>query len=370
LNDKKKVIVAPLHWGLGHATRCIPIIQELLQQGAEVIIASDGGALKLLQCEFPQLETLELPPYNIRYPFQNMILGMMTQLPKIIRGAFLEHLFLKRYLKKNKVHIIISDNRFGFFNKSVKTVFITHQIRIIMPFKWLENVIYHWNTRFIKHFEECWIPDFEEKPNLSGKLSHLVTNTGLIPTKTYYIAPLSRMRFLERPKRYQATFILSGPEPQRTIFENIILRQLKALKQKFCLIRGVVSSEKGNWNTSDNIEIHNYLTSNDLNEKIAASQFVICRSGYSSIMDLWAAGARAVLIPTPGQTEQIYLADYLCEQNLFYKQRQTSFNLAEAISSMNKTHLQATPQATEGCLPYTNSFLKQNIHRLLTVCDK
>jgi UDP-N-acetylglucosamine:LPS N-acetylglucosamine transferase len=176
------------------------------------------------------------------------------------------------------------------------------------------------------------------------------------------------MRRLECPKQYQATFILSGPEPQRTLFENIILKQLKNLKQNFCLIRGVVSEENANLNTNDNIEVHNYLTSNDLNQKIAASHFVICRSGYSSIMDLWAAGAQAVLIPTPGQTEQIYLADYLCEQNLFYKQTQTSLNLAEAISSMNDVHLQATSQATEGCLPYSTSCLKQNIHRLLTVC--
>jgi uncharacterized protein (TIGR00661 family) len=369
LNDKKKVIVAPLHWGLGHATRCIPIIQALLQQGAEVIIASDGGALKLLQREFPDLETIELPEYNIRYPFQNMILGMMTQLPKIVRGAFLEYLFLSNYLKNNKIDIIISDNRFGFFNKKVKTVFITHQIRIIMPFKWFENVIHHLNTRLIQNFEACWIPDFEEKPNLSGKLSHNVTNTGSIHLKTSYIAPLSRMRLLERPKQYQATFILSGPEPQRTIFENIILIQLKNIKQKFCLIRGIVSEEKADLNTNSAIEIHNYLTSNDLNEKIAASHFVICRSGYSSIMDLWAAGAQAVLIPTPGQTEQIYLADYLCEQNLFYKQRQTSFNLAEAISIMNKKKLEATSPATEGCLPSMHPFLKQNIHRLLTSCD-
>jgi uncharacterized protein (TIGR00661 family) len=370
LNDKKKVIVAPLHWGLGHATRCIPIIQELLRQGAEVILASDGGALKLLQRELPELETIELPEYNIRYPFQNMILGMMTQLPKIVRGAFLEYLFLSKYLKNNKIDIIISDNRFGFFNKKVKTVFITHQIRIIMPFKWLENVIYRLNTRFIRNFGACWIPDFEEKPNLSGKLSHDITNIGSTDIKTYYIAPLSRMRLLERPKQYQATFILSGPEPQRTIFENIILMQLKNIKQQFCLIRGVVSEEKVDLNTNDFIEIHNYLTSNDLNEKIAASHFVICRSGYSSIMDLWAAGAQAVLIPTPGQTEQIYLADYLCEQNLFYKQRQTSFNLAEAISIMNKKNLEATSPATEGCLPYTHPFLKQNIHGLLTSCDE
>jgi uncharacterized protein (TIGR00661 family) len=370
LNDKKKIIIAPLHWGLGHATRCIPIIHEFLRQGADVIIASDGGALKLLQREFPNLETLELPEYKIRYPFQNMILGMMTQLPKIIRGAFLEHLFLKKYLKNNNVNIIISDNRFGFFNKKVKTVFITHQIRIIMPFKWLENVIYRLNTKFISHFDACWIPDFEEKPNLSGKLSHNVTNIGSTPIKTYYIAPLSRMRLLERPKQYQVTFILSGPEPQRTIFENIILIQLKNLKQNFCLIRGVVSEEKANLNTSEHIEIHNYLTSNDLNEKIAASHFVICRSGYSSIMDLWAAGARAVLVPTPGQTEQIYLADYLCEQNLFYKQRQTSFNVAAAISTMDSKYSQATSQATEGCLPYSTTILKQNIHRLLTDCDK
>jgi uncharacterized protein (TIGR00661 family) len=367
LNDKKKVIVAPLHWGLGHATRCIPIIHGLLQEDAEVIIASDGGALALLRREFPHLEMLELPEYNIRYPFQNMILGMMTQLPKIIRGAVMEHLFLKKYLKNNKVDIIISDNRFGFYHKSVKSVFITHQIRIIMPFKWLENIIYQLNNRFINRFEACWIPDFEKKPNLSGKLSHGIDhhpNNIKTFAKMSYIAPLSRMRFLERPKQYQAIFILSGPEPQRTIFEQIIVSQLKNFKEKFCLVRGIVSEIKADLNTNENVEIHNYLTSNDLNEKIAASHFVVCRSGYSSIMDLWAAGAKAVLVPTPGQTEQIYLADYLQEQNLFCNQRQTSFKLAAAIGVMNQ-HSTTTLHATQGCLPYSTSILKQTIQRLL-----
>ena len=64
----KRILVAPLNWGLGHATRCIPIIRALKAHNFEPVIASDGAALQLLKKEFPDLEHVELPSYNITYP--------------------------------------------------------------------------------------------------------------------------------------------------------------------------------------------------------------------------------------------------------------------------------------------------------------
>jgi hypothetical protein len=357
-------MIAPLHWGLGHATRCIPIINELIKQDVEICIASDGDALALLKREFPTLQTVELPAYNIRYPYENMLLSIGLQLPKIIRGAVAEHRFLKKYLETNDLDILISDNRFGLFNKKIKTVFITHQLNIQIPYKWLENLVYHVNQYYIQKFDECWVPDFETTPNLSGILSHFNT----LPSKTYYIAPLSRMQYFERPIQYQITFVLSGPEPQRTIFENIIcnaLRQEKYYsdKVKFCLIRGVVSARSELLNLPPNVVVYPYLTSNDLNIKIIESQLIVCRSGYSSIMDLWATRSKAVLVPTPGQTEQIYLANYLGASNTrrFYKQIQADFNLDEAIAIANN----ANEQVYQGCQPVSTQLLAQRIQHLI-----
>lgn len=339
MNRPKKILVAPLNWGLGHATRCIPIIEELRKQGGEVILASDGVAYQLLKREFPDLQIHELPAYNIRYPFRSMVLSMAIQMPKILRGAIGEHFWLKNFLKNTAVDIVISDNRFGFFSKKIHSIFMTHQVNILIPFRLFQPFVNALNHFFIKKFDTCWIPDFENKPNLGGVLSHGNFYKNLT---IKYLGILSRFKKAtdkDIEKKYHATIVLSGPEPQRSIFEQKILQQFIDLKNTgahFLLVRGTQLPCDVNQKPIPNLEIHDLLTSELLNQKIIDSEVVICRSGYSSIMDLVAIQKAAILIPTPGQTEQEYLAAELMRQNEFFSISQDDFDLEKALNGYQK----------------------------------
>jgi hypothetical protein len=360
LTEKKTVIVASLNWGLGHATRCIPIIEALQAEGATVILASDGGALDLLRREFPHLRALELPAYNIRYPFRSMVLSIAVQGHKILRGAVLEYFWLKNFIKKEKIDAVISDNRFGFFNRRVTSIFMTHQVQILMPIRFLQPFVNAVNHFFIRRFDALWIPDNVGDKNLAGNLAHGTFVENLSKKLTInYLGTLSRMKYFSTEIKYRAIIVLSGPEPQRTILEQKIIKQLKNIisekkgtpqyktafdipkseKSSFCLVRGISTTnliEKKDLN-NDFIEIHDVLTTTDLNQKIMESDAVICRSGYSSLMDLVALQKRALLIPTPGQTEQEYLGHELARQNRFLCQQQDSLNLGKALSELPQT---------------------------------
>jgi Glycosyltransferase family 28 C-terminal domain len=349
LTEKKTVIVAPLNWGLGHATRCIPIIEALEAAGATVILASDGGALDLLKREFPHLRALELPAYNIRYPFRSMLLSIAVQGHKILRGGILEYFWLKNFLKSEKVDAVISDNRFGFFNRSVKSVFMTHQVQILMPFRFLQPLVNWVNHFFIRRFDTLWIPDVEGDNNLAGELAHGAFMGNLskkLPIQ--YLGTLSRMKYFSTEKKYCAIIVLSGPEPQRTFLEKKILSQLETLilsnkrppqyPSIFCFVRGVSNQAIPiKIKEQAHIELHDVLTTGDLNQKIMESEAVICRSGYSSLMDLVALQKRAILIPTEGQTEQEYLANVLACENRFICQEQNALNLEYALSKLPQT---------------------------------
>jgi Glycosyltransferase family 28 C-terminal domain len=347
---KKTVIVAPLNWGLGHATRCIPIIKALEAAGATVILASDGGALDLLRREFPHLRALELPAYDIRYPFQSMVLSMLVQGHKILRGAILEYFFLKKLLKSEPIDAVISDNRFGFFNRRVHTIFMTHQVQILIPIRFLQPLVNAVNHFFIRRFDALWIPDAAGENNLAGDLAHGFFVKKLSKNlKINYLGTLSRMRFFINELKYTAIIVLSGPEPQRSFLEEKILNQLEKIifdekeapqyKMRFCLVRGVLDDKtekiKAQWGAI--ITIHDVLTAVDLNQKIMESNYVICRSGYSSLMDLVALRKKALLIPTVGQTEQVYLAETLARQNRFLHQSQDALDLKTGLLDLPKT---------------------------------
>ncbi len=350
LTKKKTVIVAPLNWGLGHATRCIPIIQALEAEGATVILASDGGALDLLRREFPHLRALELPAYNIRYPFRSMMLSIALQGHKILRGCILEYFWLKKLLKKEKIDAVISDNRFGFFNHAVHSVFMTHQVQILIPIRFLQPLVNAVNHFFIRRFDALWIPDNQGNKNLASDLAHGFYVEKLAKKiKTHYLGILSRMKYFSTDIKYRAIIVLSGPEPQRTYLEEKIWEHLEKiiLENKetpqylntFCLVRGVANTSFGESQRREHaqIEIYDVLTTTDLNQKIMESAAVICRSGYSSLMDLVTLQKRAILIPTPGQTEQAYLAETLGNQNRFICQQQNALNLENAFSELPQT---------------------------------
>jgi uncharacterized protein (TIGR00661 family) len=329
-NAKTKVIVAPLDWGLGHATRCIPIIRQLLKADYEVIIAVERAQMDLLKNEFPSLRFVNLPGYRLKYGKKsvNTTLKIFLQIPKILIQINREKRWLNIFLKKESIDAVISDNRYGFHSKKIISIFITHQLCIKTVFgKMIEKKLQQINYKCINKFSFCWVPDFEKNNSLAGELSHpkIFPN---IPIG--YIGPLSRFEKKENPINYKLLILLSGPEPQRTILENIFLNELKSSHDKTILVRGL-PGEKKSMGVPSNVEVYNHLSASELNKKICQSELVICRSGYSTVMDLARLGKKSIMIPTLGQTEQEYLADYLFEKKIAVKINQKEFSLRKAI---------------------------------------
>ncbi len=312
-----------MHWGLGHATRCIPIIRALLEHNFNVLLASDGAALLLLQKEFPNLEAVELPSYNITYPKndRNFKWKMLLKLPKIQKTISEEKQIIKQLIAEKKIDGIISDNRFGVRNYEIPSVFITHQMNVLSGRTSYFSSKIHQNI--IKKFDECWVPDADNvATNLSGKLGHLKNE----PFPTKYIGILSRMEKREVPKTIDILVLLSGPEPQRTLFEETLKESLKHSEKKVLMVCGIVEKHQ-KWQDYETIKMVNFMTSTALEDTINKSEVVICRSGYTTIMDLALLEKKVFFIPTPGQYEQEYLAIRLKELEIAPSCKQEDFEL-------------------------------------------
>jgi len=232
--SRLKILVAALDWGLGHAARCIPVVLELQAQGAAVWLAGSGQSLTLLRNEFPDLPFLELPAYDIRYHRKNMIRSIGSQAFKILRTIIAEHFVLRKFVRRQGIDAVVSDCRFGCFTRRATCVFITHQLHIRTPNAWLSKVVNVFNRWFIRRYDALWIPDLPTGGGLAGALSHPALPGGR------YIGLLSRMKRLEVPERYDVVAVLSGPEPQRTILEELILEQAAGLDVRMLVVRGKV----------------------------------------------------------------------------------------------------------------------------------
>ena len=314
----KNILVAPLNWGLGHATRCIPIIRALEENGYMPILASDGAALKLLKKEFPKLRTLELPSYEIEYPKDgnDFKWKMLKNLPKMIEAISAEKKIVKQWVKEYKLHGIISDNRLGVVSKKIPSVFVTHQLNVLTGnTTWLTGKLHR---MIIEKFTECWIPDVDDSINLSGKLGHL-DKTGL---NLKYIGPLSRFEPKQSPIKYDLMVSLSGPEPQRGMLENLLESQIANYDGNVIFIRGIVEAEQQKTKIGK-VTFYNFMTSEELKTALNQSKMVLCRSGYTTVMDLAKLGKKALFIPTPGQYEQEYLAEkFEAEKRLPFSKQQ------------------------------------------------
>ncbi len=334
--DKKKVLICPLNWGLGHATRDIPLISCFLKNNYKVIIGADKAPLKLLQKEFPDLEFIKIPAPEIKYSAKgNLVWKMFFSIPKLLWGIYKEHRLLKKIIKNHKIDIVISDNRYGLWNKNIHSIFITHQLEIQTPksLQFLKRTINTINLWFIKQYNECWVPDIEGKQNIAGNLSH--------PQKTArnvrYIGLLSRFSQIKVPQihhDYKILVVLSGPEPQRSILQNILQKQIIESNKKALFVLG--KPDKTIRYSQKNIDFVSHLSGNQLAAYIKSTPYVISRAGYSSIMDYLYLKKKAILIPTPGQTEQEYLAALLLTKKWFYTSGQHRFNLKTALNECDK----------------------------------
>ena len=339
----KHVLVAPLDWGLGHATRCIPIVNELLEQGFKVSIAASGAIEILLKKEFPQLNFLPLFGYNVSYSKSNIgfLWKMMLQIPSINKTIKRENAWLQKIIEEQKIDVVISDNRFGLYNKNVKCIFITHQLNIQMGNKFFNKIAQKINYHFINKFEECWVPDIAGENSLAGILSH---PKKLPNTVVKYIGVLSRFTKNKTAKNVDVVVLLSGPEPQRTIFETIILKQIENTNLKIKIARGLPSSKKDLLVGNKNVEIINHLPKDELSALIKSAKIVIARSGYSTVMDMAALQQATLYVPTPGQTEQEYLAKYLSEKKYCFTTTQAMFNFEDELKKLDGIVFRAYPE--------------------------
>lgn len=322
----KTILIAPLNWGLGHATRCIPIIKALQENNYIPIIASDGIALELLRKEFPYIQFLELPSYQIEYAKngKNFKWKLFKSCPKIIQAIYNEKKLVKEWIKKYEIDGIISDNRLGVFSKKIPSVFMTHQLNVMTGnTTWLTSKIHQ---NIIKKYTTCWVPDIAATPNLTGELGHL-ENTSL---NIQYIGPLSRLHKKQTEIKYDLMIILSGPEPQRGILEEKLKIEILRYPGKIIFIKGVVEKNQIK-EQIENVTYYNFMNTRQLEQAFNESDKVLCRSGYTTVMDLAKLDKKAFFIPTPGQYEQEYLAKKYKEEGLVPYAEQDNFKIENLL---------------------------------------
>lgn len=275
-----------------------------------------------------------------------MSLHMALHLPVIYAAVLQEKKTIRKLVENHKIDLIISDNRFGCYAKNIPSVFITHQINIKTPHlsKWVNKL----NQNSIKKFTQCWIPDFEPAPGLAGELSHPVPEK----INAKYVGPLSRFTQQDSVKKHDLTVVLSGPEPQRTLLEDLLFKQLFELYSdnksnlKINLVRGIYTSNEKS--LVKNIQVYDHLSSNELETMLHESKKIICRAGYSGIMDLQYIDAEVLLIPTPQQTEQEYLAQLHSGNGKYFSQNQNEMNVEEFL----KTDMTFTRQKIENRMDF------------------
>ena len=331
-----------MHWGYGHASRCVPIIKTLISNGAEPVVAADREIRSYLSAEFRDLESAEIPSWPVTYPdkgpFYLHFLKSLKSFQKFIKK---ETSLLDELINDLHIDAVISDNRYGMYSDKVPSIFITHQLNI--PAGFLSVPVNAYAHHFIKKFTKCWVPDFQNEHALAGKLSQ---NNGRLKNLEY-IGPISRFEAIgeNEVKDIDILAVISGPEPHRTNFEALLLSQMNEISGKHVLVRGNDSKLKSN--VKNHIRIVNHADSKLLNQLYSHSKFVVCRSGYSSIMDLTALGIKALLIPTPYQKEQEYLAHYHSDNNAFLIQAQETMNLNQGLEQLAKKSASAQETTVE-----------------------
>lgn len=295
-----------------------------------VTIAADGAQKKLLQYYFPNITYIAIPKYNIRYSKKSWWLPVVLffQLPKIAIAIYKEHRWLQ--LHATAFDQVISDNRYGLYNSQLKTTFISHQLLVKAPFKWVETIIQKTQYYFINKFSECWVPDTQDYPGFAADLSHPAVMPKVPVT---YIGALSQFSVLQNtsstalPTKYKYFFLLSGPEPQRTILQNLIEVGAASLQEPSILIEGRPSDLPNHYQIKETITKLRYARGQDLLDIIMQSEYIVCRSGYSTLMELLPLHKKMILIPTPGQTEQAYLASSLASRQMAVMMDQATFDL-------------------------------------------
>lgn len=321
MNKNYNILICPLEWGLGHATRMIHLARRLKEMNNDIFIASGEEHLSFFRNESAGFTYINFPGFKPGYSrFLPQYLALLLKTPQLLYYIILEHFRLKKIIRKYSIDIVISDNRFGLWNRNVKTVYVTHMPLIPFPkgLRFLEffGILIH--RAVIKKYSLCFIPDLPGQLNISGRLSHGLN----LPDNARYIGILSRFLISgsyphQEPKgRPHCTVILSGPEPQRGILKQKLIVVLKEYDLPVIVLEGR-PGKKREILRSGNVSFINHLPASEMKKMITGSRSIITRSGYTTIMELISLNCSALLIPTPGQTEQEYLAEYLSGKGWF-----------------------------------------------------
>ena len=336
INKPKRILIAPLDWGLGHTTRCVPIIRYIQSLGHVPVVAGNASQRSFIEETFGNIDIIHLEGYNIRYSRLNKWaqIGLLSQVPGIVHAINNEHTWLLELVSKQKIDGIISDNRYGIYHPDIPSVIITHQLQIqtgmgAMADRMIQRIHY----RFLERFNKIWIPDVAGTPNLSGKLAH----TDHLPKQAHYIGLLARFDGVTLNNKIGTSLVvlLSGPEPQRSELSLLLWQQVKEHNGKVIFIEGSTNATAPDLIPA-HISYHKRLTDKELGPILADASMIICRSGYSTLMDLAVTGKKAILIPTQGQTEQEYLGRHLHDAGLFYNTGQQGFSLKNSLNEATK----------------------------------
>jgi hypothetical protein len=304
----------------------IPVARKLLDMNQNVFIASGEEHLNLFRSEVPGLTYIEFPGFKPGYSRHlPQYIPLLLKTPQLLFHICREHHRLKSIIKDYSIDVVISDNRFGLWNRNIRTVYVTHMplIPFPRPFQFLEFIGVALHRLIIKRYSLCFIPDLPGATNLTGRLSHDLKLSGNVR----YIGILSRFPVKDEhvignlAGLQHNTIILSGPEPQKSIFREKLL----SLFMDSDILTLILEGKPGKGTEvvmSERFAFCNHLQSPGMQQVIRSGEKIITRAGYSTIMELASLNKSALLVPTPGQTEQEYLADYLSLKGLFTSCRQ------------------------------------------------
>ncbi len=347
IHKQLRILICPLDWGMGHTTRCLPLIHHIQQAGHTVIFAGNQWQRDYINKTSAGIETVHCEGYNVHYGKGNhgFMFSLFLQFPKLLKTIKHENKWLAGIVQQYRIDGVISDNRYGLYHTAIPTAFMTHQVLAQTGMGSIaDNLLRRIHFRRIEKFNRCWIVDVAGTPNLSGKLGH----PAVLPRNATYIGLLSQIEPAKTTEEH-LLILLSGPEPQRTILSDILWAQLENNKGKVVFVEG--SNNAARNNIPDHIEYHTRITKEVLQPVLEKAALVICRSGYSTLMDLAVLGKKAILVPTPGQTEQEYLGKYLNKAGVFYSVSQKGFSL-EKVLEVVKTFPFKRPDMGNGYAHY------------------
>ena len=348
-----KALVAPLDWGLGHATRCAPVVREFLEKGCDVELAVTRGNAAILREMFPDVRQRLAPSYNIVYPKHgyNMAFWLLKNSAHLRAVMRAEHHYAEEMVERHGYDILVSDNRFAFRSRKAKSVYMTHQCRIAFPkmFRMFEAFGAAWHASVMSRFDEVWVPDVPEFPGYAGSLSHVER----CPRPLKFVGPLSRFAMLpltqSTEKDLGIVAVVSGVEPARSRFASRLSSVLPQIPGKHVVILGKPASSLKTW-TAGNVTFYNHLPTQEFADVISRAGWVISRGGYSTVMDMAVLGAKCIFVPTPGQYEQVVLAADLSAAGFAVSIEEGSLSVDSLSKALQRTDVVELPRQSQNTL--------------------